>query len=152
MPFITTSGLTESETSKTVQAGGMTVHYHDIGTGEPVLFLHSYGPGTTAWVTFHKVVDALSRHFRCILMDLPNFSKTGPIVYKEGVHAVQTIGPVLLKRSEEHTSELQSRLHLVCRLLLEKKKHKKKTRNSQLNSIRPYTCTTRFPLVFGPPI
>src|ERR1041385_2149127 len=27
-----------------------------------------------------------------------------------------------LKRSEEHTSELQSRLHLVCRLLLEKKK------------------------------
>src|SRR2546422_6252167 len=27
-----------------------------------------------------------------------------------------------IKRSEEHTSELQSRLHLVCRLLLEKKK------------------------------
>src|SRR2546422_1834678 len=30
-------------------------------------------------------------------------------------------GPAL--RSEEHTSELQSRLHLVCRLLLEKKKY-----------------------------
>src|SRR2546422_3127269 len=30
-------------------------------------------------------------------------------------------------RSEEHTSELQSRLHLVCRLLLEKKKKKKTT-------------------------
>src|SRR5687768_18131112 len=30
-------------------------------------------------------------------------------------------------RSEEHTSELQSRLHLVCRLLLEKKKKSKKT-------------------------
>src|SRR5690625_5978531 len=29
----------------------------------------------------------------------------------------------LLLRSEEHTSELQSRGHLVCRLLLEKKKH-----------------------------
>src|SRR2546422_7176283 len=28
----------------------------------------------------------------------------------------------LANRSEEHTSELQSRLHLVCRLLLEKKK------------------------------
>src|SRR2546427_4386090 len=96
MPFITTSGLTESETSKTVQAGGMTVHYHDIGTGEPVLFLHSYGPGTTAWITFHKIVDALSRHFRCILMDLPNFSKTGPIVYREGVHAVQARTAVAL--------------------------------------------------------
>src|SRR2546422_8543746 len=31
-------------------------------------------------------------------------------------------------RSEEHTSELQSRLHLVCRLLLEKKKNKQKAR------------------------
>src|SRR2546422_8505400 len=30
-------------------------------------------------------------------------------------------------RSEEHTSELQSRLHLVCRLLLEKKKKKKES-------------------------
>src|SRR2546429_3428354 len=30
-------------------------------------------------------------------------------------------------RSEEHTSELQSRLHLVCRLLLEKKKKKEVT-------------------------
>src|SRR5687768_17638720 len=28
-----------------------------------------------------------------------------------------------IRRSEEHTSELQSRLHLVCRLLLEKKKN-----------------------------
>src|SRR2546429_3251875 len=32
-----------------------------------------------------------------------------------------------IARSEEHTSELQSRLHLVCRLLLEKKKKKKTT-------------------------
>src|SRR5712675_3086036 len=31
-----------------------------------------------------------------------------------------------VRRSEEHTSELQSRLHLVCRLLLEKKKTKTK--------------------------
>src|SRR3989449_6163336 len=45
--------------------------------------------------------------------------------------------PIRLKeleeRSEEHTSELQSRLHLVCRLLLEKKKKKlKKTANSHM--------------------
>src|SRR2546429_2382926 len=40
-------------------------------------------------------------------------------------------------RSEEHTSELQSRLHLVCRLLLEKKKKKKTTRTCAL-----YTTTT----------
>src|SRR2546422_2860969 len=33
--------------------------------------------------------------------------------------------PLSNRRSEEHTSELQSRLHLVCRLLLEKKKNKR---------------------------
>src|SRR2546422_7593924 len=34
-----------------------------------------------------------------------------------------------IERSEEHTSELQSRLHLVCRLLLEKKKKIQNRRN-----------------------
>jgi pimeloyl-ACP methyl ester carboxylesterase len=100
MPFIASNGLTEEGTSKTVAVGGMpggmNVHYHDVGTGEPVLFLHSYGPGTTAWITFHKTVSLLSQHFRCILMDLPNFSKTGPIVYREGVHAVQARTAVAL--------------------------------------------------------
>src|SRR5689334_23622517 len=33
--------------------------------------------------------------------------------------------PREMRRSEEHTSELQSQFHLVCRLLLEKKKKKK---------------------------
>src|SRR2546422_1669720 len=41
---------------------------------------------------------------------------------------------VPVRRSEEHTSELQSRLHLVCRLLLEKKK--KKRSQTQLTSDR----------------
>src|SRR5438105_9456645 len=39
-----------------------------------------------------------------------------------------TVMPIeRLRRSEEHTSELQSRVDLVCRLLLEKKKKKEKT-------------------------
>src|SRR5207247_11392560 len=37
-----------------------------------------------------------------------------------------------VSRSEEHTSELQSRVDLVCRLLLEKKKKKKKKLNKQI--------------------
>src|SRR2546422_5409327 len=37
------------------------------------------------------------------------------------LHATTNGWPDQVKRSEEHTSELQSRLHLVCRLLLEKK-------------------------------
>src|SRR2546422_8248213 len=37
-------------------------------------------------------------------------------------------------RSEEHTSELQSRLHLVCRLLLEKKKKHNNTKHARTNN------------------
>src|SRR5689334_24796140 len=39
-----------------------------------------------------------------------------------------------LSRSEEHTSELQSQFHLVCRLLLEKKKEKNSTSAHLLTS------------------
>src|SRR5437899_3431259 len=38
--------------------------------------------------------------------------------------------PLFMVRSEEHTSELQSLRHLVCRLLLEKKKNKNKLQDS----------------------
>src|SRR2546422_7277811 len=48
--------------------------------------------------------------------------RRGALLQRPGVparfHRVRPFG-----RSEEHTSELQSRLHLVCRLLLEKKKN-----------------------------
>src|SRR2546422_4543520 len=46
--------------------------------------------------------------------------------YLDGVYG--NVVPRTARRSEEHTSELQSRLHLVCRLLLEKKKKNKETR------------------------
>src|SRR3712207_6896743 len=48
----------------------------------------------------------------------------------EDEHAHLVVVADLPARSEEHTSELQSRQYLVCRLLLEKKKHK-----TQINCI-----------------
>src|SRR2546422_5734343 len=47
----------------------------------------------------------------------------GPVQTDRGFVLHQPLG----ERSEEHTSELQSRLHLVCRLLLEKKKKHRRT-------------------------
>src|SRR5690348_17459694 len=41
--------------------------------------------------------------------------------------AIETKGSAVSRRSEEHTSELQSPVHLVCRLLLEKKKQTTQT-------------------------
>src|SRR2546422_1674676 len=46
------------------------------------------------------------------------------------------------RRSEEHTSELQSRLHLVCRLLLEKKKNKTARKCTRMNQINERQSTS----------
>src|SRR6266508_6352483 len=54
------------------------------------------------------------------------------------VHLWQEMDPVPMDRSEEHTSELQSRGHLVCRLLLEKKKQKQAMLFALLNITEEY--------------
>src|SRR2546422_5438135 len=61
------------------------------------------------------------------------FSKRDSRISSDATGAPTTDGAACraTMRSEEHTSELQSRLHLVCRLLLEKKK-KKKYQNNEL--------------------
>src|SRR5205809_1960727 len=87
-------------------------------------------------------IDAITKSFFCYCFaahrDLHSFptrrssdlptrrsSATSPSTTSSSIHCASRAttrsgaGP----RSEEHTSELQSRLHLVCRLLLEKKKN-----------------------------
>src|SRR5689334_24614130 len=69
------------------------------GTGaSPVIFLNSHGRGARA-------TEHFTEHYSAAFSP-PRAPRS---------------------RSEEHTSELQSQFHLVCRLLLEKKKKKKNT-------------------------
>src|SRR3712207_8150555 len=51
------------------------------------------------------------------ILSRPDCSQVAPVVTELG--GVMKTGPSSLMRSEEHTSELQSRQYLVCRLLLE---------------------------------
>src|SRR5256884_55941 len=71
----------------------------------------------TCAVRDHAEQKVLSR-----MGELKRLKRPGSVLGVVGCMA-QRLGPRLLDRSEEHTSELQSRLHLVCRLLLEKKKN-----------------------------
>src|SRR5450830_2118680 len=68
------------------------------------------------------------------------FRSRAPGLYLAREQVVTAVGTLSAERSEEHTSELQSRFDLVCRLLLEKKKQqtnstpkqkKKKTKHTQ---------------------
>src|SRR5690554_7045048 len=73
-------------------------------TGHKNLAKTSGKPGKTQLINHFKI------NSNWFLVDLPGYG----------------YAKVSKSRSEEHTSELQSRPHLVCRLLLEKKKKKKK--------------------------
>src|SRR2546422_1162769 len=66
-------------------------------------------PYTTLFRSGYLTIDSRPDHGTSVRLYLPRL--TGPATAAQ-----------LALRSEEHTSELQSRLHLVCRLLLEKKK------------------------------
>src|SRR5438309_2880842 len=66
---------------------------------------------------------------RCLFGSLVQIGFPLGLVTSSGVFALVTIMP---ERSEEHTSELQSQFHLVCRLLLEKKKCTSTERSPEL--------------------
>src|SRR5258708_14557770 len=69
------------------------------------------------------------------------------IIVEDMGHVAEAIGACLQLRSEEHTSELQSPDHLVCRLLLEKKKKTSCTRRdvSRIDATDRGPNTTHFP-------
>src|SRR5690554_7036514 len=67
---------------------------------------------------------------------------TMPPDSSEGNLPPELSGGMVKRRSEEHTSELQSRPHLVCRLLLEKKKRKNKNNTASVpNHTKPCFST-----------
>ena len=87
--MVATLEITEEATSRTIQALGSTVHYHDVGQGPPVIFLHAWGPGSTAWALWHKVLARLGNDFHCLAVDSPNYAKTGPVYLDESLYYMQ---------------------------------------------------------------
>src|SRR3712207_7156863 len=82
-------------------------------SGDPATFLVAY-----------DVAPAVSDGERCTNERIPKAKERLRARLLDGVAAAQLYNPVHSSdnpRSEEHTSELQSRQYLVCRLLLEKK-------------------------------
>src|SRR5438876_3490353 len=75
--------------------------------------------------SFRLAISA--KHATCVARDLPwKLRSLSADLLGAMLLLPSAPGGLKLGRSEEHTSELQSPVHLVCRLLLEKKKKKKK--------------------------
>src|SRR3712207_8343989 len=78
------------------------------------------GPPDVAVVEAHDVEAAVDEHPAEVLVPGDHLR---PEPHHEQDRRVGRVAEGLEARSEEHTSELQSRQYLVCRLLLEKKKN-----------------------------
>jgi pimeloyl-ACP methyl ester carboxylesterase len=63
-------------TGRTVDAGGIATHYHDVGSGQPVLLLHGSGPGVSAWANWQHNIPVLAERYRVIAPDIVGFGAT----------------------------------------------------------------------------
>src|SRR2546425_7645021 len=104
----------------------------------PVIpFIEGDGTGPDIWRAARRVFDAVVQKtsggrrrvdWLEVLAGEKAFKQTGSWLPEQTLEAIRA-HRVANKRSEEHTSELQSLAYLVCRLLLEKKKKNKDTYN-----------------------
>jgi 4,5:9,10-diseco-3-hydroxy-5,9,17-trioxoandrosta-1(10),2-diene-4-oate hydrolase len=66
----------ERSSSRTVQIDGLTIHYHELGSGPPLVLVHGGGPGASGWANFSRNMEPLAARFRTICIDLPGFGKS----------------------------------------------------------------------------
>lgn len=67
------SGISYDDTLRELATPEGTLRYHEVGDGPPLLLVHGSGPGVTGWRNYRQNLPALSRHFRCLVLELPGF-------------------------------------------------------------------------------
>src|SRR2546429_3862232 len=114
----------QSPVKQRARAGDKILHQTDIALVKAALHDVALGETVVSSNVKRNVDAALFKVARDVLPEVGKLQGGAGRVGK-ALALLVTIAAEI--RSEEHTSELQSRLHLVCRLLLEKKKEKKET-------------------------
>jgi len=73
---VSTSTSSSLEQGLHVDARGISTHYHDLGDGAPILFLHGSGPGVSAWANWQHALPVLGRQARVVAPDIVGFGHT----------------------------------------------------------------------------
>lgn len=73
--------------TRTVQVGARQIHLAELGAGPALLMLHGGGPGASGVSNYARNVQALARHFRVLVPDLPGYGKSS-----KGVNADDPFG------------------------------------------------------------
>src|SRR2546422_1422373 len=142
---ITLTGVSPTATTGNLLAKPSEIEFvHEAGTLEPLTVAHvpagTYN-GATLSVSNPEVVVVIGTTPTKVPATL-----SSPTVNVTFANITVGTTPLFINfRSEEHTSELQSRLHLVCRLLLEKKKKIKLKTKSELKRKKTENLTALTP-------
>ena len=94
---MTTTDLTEH----TVTVAGKPIFVAEAGTGPAVVMLHGGGPGASGVSNYSRNIDALARHFRVIVPDMPGYGRSAKGVDHER--------PVRLSRRHDPRSARRTR-------------------------------------------
>lgn len=73
---MSTSTSASLEQGLHVDARGISTHYHDLGDGAPILFLHGSGPGVSAWANWQHALPVLGQQARVVAPDIVGFGHT----------------------------------------------------------------------------
>ncbi len=73
------SALDYESTSRIVDGRNGAIHYHEAGSGEPLLMIHGSGPGVMGWANFEGNLPLFASHYRCLIIDLPGYGKSAPV-------------------------------------------------------------------------
>jgi 2-hydroxymuconate-semialdehyde hydrolase len=76
IPDYTTDAFFGLEDQWLETAPGELTHYHDLGEGDPILFLHGSGTGVTAAANWWLNLPSLAEHGRCIAIDSIGYGQT----------------------------------------------------------------------------
>ena len=86
-----TQTITSAPESQYTQAGNFKLHYHEGGSGQPLLMLHGAGPGANGWGNYNRNFGAIAANYRTIVPDHPGFGQSDSVVItdepRDVVHA-----------------------------------------------------------------
>lgn len=71
--------ITREATSRTVKTKDWDIHYHEAGTGYPVILIHGSGPGAGGWSNFSPNIAPLAENFRVLAIDVPGWGKSSAV-------------------------------------------------------------------------
>ena len=83
--------LTHDNTVKYLQTDKGKLQYHEAGSGPVLLLIHGSGPGVTGWANFQGNLPLFSKHFRCLILNLPGYAGSDPVAGHPVMEAVAAV-------------------------------------------------------------